>query len=614
MVKVSSIGEVSRLRTFGLVVACILMLSGCDFQSESRPSLLVIAVEGLGFDSFNCESDQLQERDMAGFKVFCDEAVRFTHAFAPSTMSQATMASLLTGQYPIDHGIHHNGSQFLSATVETLPEVVVDKGYRTLFVSGGPPLWRKSGFVQGFETFDDNVEVGPGRYYRPVGDVFQTFSSWLNKEVETSAFLSFLFLADLQFPQFATQASDGEPREKSLSGQVAQIGDSLNLLVQKLKAARRWNNTMVILVGLNGMRSSVTDTELSTLNLKSKSVQVALYIKPVRKERDPVQQWTIDKNVSLVDVGWTLFTMMGGDPKPPKWSQIQPVSMAMALNTPGAGWSEHRLILSESAWPGWVDAGGTRWAIRQNQFLYIHDRRPEIYNTLTDRLESMKVGATDPLWNSLNQDVISFVNEASLEPWNNLESLWVDQVGLARTLWGPTTETTDRAAIIKNLGKGPDRGPWQQWGARLALQEDRWADLDELGQKAHEELWSYVGKSNLGARALVPKEPCFKIFVTGLKGNIGDCKDDTAVALWDWMKADTDEARASTKDKFLKMYLNSWVAGQIGVLNYLNDIRWDVSPGIPSGPSLVELVLALKEFEPFRQKLRSSVNNVDVRF
>ncbi|NJL25006.1 MAG: sulfatase-like hydrolase/transferase [Calothrix sp. SM1_5_4] len=397
---------------------------------KGEPALrLVIAVEGLGFETLNCEVDD-GESSVEGFNAFCAESVRFTHAFAPSTMSQATMASLLTGLYPVDHQVRNNGGDFLSARYKTLAEVALSRKYRTFFVSGGPPIWRKSGLAQGFEIFDDNMEIEPGIYYRPAEEVFRQLMQWIDRDLGGQSFMAAAFLADLQFPEIMTRTSDGVIREKSAQGQLEEIGESLGGLVRFLKARKRWNSTNVVLVGLNSLSRFPTDEDPLPLSLRSDSVQVSLFIKPARKERDNPFQWTVDRDVSLVDVGHTMFHWLGGDAPSASLSQVQPRSLASALNKPEPNWKEDRLILTETAWPDWLEGGGVRWAIRQNQFLYIHDKRPLIFNTLTDRMESLPLRTNDPLWLSLNGDVMALIQRAQ-----TLRSKECSHIGLSVWRW-----------------------------------------------------------------------------------------------------------------------------------------------------------------------------------
>ena len=67
--------------------------------------MLVIAVDELTATDVICSQD---DSPRSGFQLLCNESVRFTHAFTPSTLTVPALASLLTGHYPIQHRVRHN--------------------------------------------------------------------------------------------------------------------------------------------------------------------------------------------------------------------------------------------------------------------------------------------------------------------------------------------------------------------------------------------------------------------------------------------------------------------------------------------------------------------------
>jgi arylsulfatase A-like enzyme len=116
--------------TFTLAVILNSVLAGCSWQGRRDPGTLVIAVENLGFDSISCEAED--------FRTFCEEGVRFTHAYTTSTLSQAAMASLFTGLYPLEHGVRTNGANHLPAHLVTVAEAAAARGTRTALFSDFP--------------------------------------------------------------------------------------------------------------------------------------------------------------------------------------------------------------------------------------------------------------------------------------------------------------------------------------------------------------------------------------------------------------------------------------------------------------------------------------------
>ena len=60
---------------FSLVSAMSLL--GCGFSRSQPQNVLVVAVEGLGFDRVPCQNENLDD----GFATLCRESIRFTHAY-----------------------------------------------------------------------------------------------------------------------------------------------------------------------------------------------------------------------------------------------------------------------------------------------------------------------------------------------------------------------------------------------------------------------------------------------------------------------------------------------------------------------------------------------------
>lgn len=585
----------------------LISLAGCDLPRAKQPSILVVAVEGLSFDSLSCDSDEIDDRAYEGIRTLCEEGVRFSHAFAPSTMSQATMASLLTGLYPFDHGVHNNGSQFLSAKFKTLGEGALAKGYHTLFVSGGAPIWRKSGLAQGFEVFDDAMDIAPGTYYRPAEEVVRLAINWIEHDAGRAPFFSVLFLNDLQFPQISTKTLEGEVREKSADAQLEEVAESVQTLTKWLKNNKRWNSTNLVLVGLNSVTHHETDTEPNPLSLKSASVQVTLFIKPARKESDNVIQWAVDKNVSLVDVSKTMFEWLGLAPPSCSIPELEPQSLVQAVMRSAPNWKENRLIYSETAWPDWIDGSGIRFAIRQNQILYIHDQKPRIYNTLTDRLETVSLRTTDPLWTSLNGDILKLVKKLNTPAWKGMTSRWVDQIDVAHELW--------RSEPIPRKVTGLES--WSKWYVRQALQNRDWREVKRLAQERDDAIGTFVAAKNLGEAAPVPHNACVHLILgTPAAGDShpSECEDERLLALHAWQSAKSDDEKAAAQDRFLRLYSLHLLDQRIGRLNFLSDLRWDVDRAKPEAPQALDYLLTLKELEPFAKKTSSFLSYKDMAF
>lgn len=580
--------------TFGLVLAS-LIVAGCDLPRDNRPSILVIAVENLAFDSVSCEN----EEENPGFEVFCEEAIRFTHAFTPSTMNQSSLSSVLTGLYPTLHGVHDNGADHLSARFRTAAEAAVDKGYRTIFVSGGPPIFRKSGLAQGFELFDDGFDLNFDHYYRPVSDVFSILQDWMNKESGSAPVFAFTFLADLQFPDLPTFTQAGEMRETTIEAQLQEVGEGLQNLIEGLKKSHRWDSTHVVLMGLSG--------GLDPSDLKSDNTQVALFIKPARRSRDSASHWTVDRNVSLVDVGMTLFSILGERIESIDNGVLEKTSLRTALNGPDVDWRDDRIIYSEAGWNRWRLGGSTPTALRQKQFLFITGKERLAYNSLVDHMESTPLTSKDPLWTAINGSILAAAAKLNSEAQPATTSKPNYPFELGRVLWAhkELTETLDWQLedVLQGTNKDPIEIGW--WG-RWALEHEDWNTLGRLGLATHNPLWSFVANSKTGIVSPIPEnQECGEYFRGAFISLPSDCKDEVMSALVRWLQEKNEEEKLARRERLLRSYVQEKISDRIGQLHYLNHVKWDVRLELPRPPSLTELYLSLPKSRTYAQQINN---------
>ena len=138
-----------------------LACSACD--GEPSPAIVLITIDtlradhlsGYGYDKPTSPNlDELMNRGMT-----------FSWAFATSSSTAPSHASIMTGLYPPFHsvgpfnmGAYLNQFQ-LDPEVETAAELLGKQGFRTAAVVSNPILAKQLGLAQGFEIYDDQLEV-----------------------------------------------------------------------------------------------------------------------------------------------------------------------------------------------------------------------------------------------------------------------------------------------------------------------------------------------------------------------------------------------------------------------------------------------------------------------
>lgn len=142
---------------------------------------------------------------------FAEQAVVYETAISQSSWTQPATATLLTGLYPIEHGVL--GGVRLDPALETLPESLQGAGFTTFALSANPVIGRGSGFHAGSETF---LQAPFAR----ADAVREGFESWLEEQRDRRwfAYLHFMdphepYEAPPPFAGTFTRGYDGPLRD-----------------------------------------------------------------------------------------------------------------------------------------------------------------------------------------------------------------------------------------------------------------------------------------------------------------------------------------------------------------------------------------------------------------
>ncbi|HRO67467.1 MAG TPA: sulfatase-like hydrolase/transferase [Pseudobdellovibrionaceae bacterium] len=567
-----------------------LLQTSCE--NKRAPSVLVIAVDSLPFNLSLCSRDG--EEGRSGFATLCDESIRFTHAMTPSTLSVPALASMMTGLYPYEHGIRHNGSAGLSPRFTTFAEAAVRKGYRTAFFSGGPPVWRRTGLHQGFELFDDLVNFSSGRLFRPLHESIHVFEEWLVTDVADSSFVATLYAPDLSFTDTVTETLSGEMRSLSYDSQLEELEETLDDLFTFLKKRNRWDDTMVMLVGLNGRELSLREGEVEPINLHSENTQVSLFIKPAQKPRDEAIAWTVDRNVSLTDLGRTLLEMMDHPSKSDKPEEFPVQSVLAGLKGAPLNWPENRPVLLESGWGSWQNLSGVRAGVLRDQELVIFDSPPVAYNTLTDRFETMPLPQE-----KMDSGLLSALRRKNYRAWSPLSSSLQKTFGISSLNWLSPAKAASLHKDLSSLAREPFPHPRiLRWAAQSALEQKDWALLKALGKRTNKADWIAVADRNMG-KPSDPRDLCLRLFLRKNPSNeeIKQCPDELLISLLDWTQAKRKNEK--NKEVARRRFMRAWEGAQIDLrilkANAALGLLWLPMTAEEGIPSRTSLALALPE-------------------
>jgi len=164
--------KVGKILLFSLVLFCVgFSLSGCT-KKDSKPNVILLVIDTLRSDMLPVYGEH---SDLAPFMTeLGKQGVVFKNAFSTSSWTAPATASILTGLYPLEHGIlmgrrstrklhGRDPSTKLNAIpkeVTTIAEIMKENGFATFAAVDNGNIREDSGFAQGFDKFATFQNVG----------------------------------------------------------------------------------------------------------------------------------------------------------------------------------------------------------------------------------------------------------------------------------------------------------------------------------------------------------------------------------------------------------------------------------------------------------------------
>ncbi|MGD8826452.1 MAG: sulfatase, partial [Myxococcales bacterium] len=205
---------------------------------------------------------------------FAKAADLYTKAYASSSWTVPTHASILTGLYASDHGAHgssKDGIVQLEPEVPTLAEALRERGYATGAVLGAHTLNQKFGLSRGFDLYE--APAGDTLLASRRADVItQRALQWVDEQGERPLFL-FVNYFDAHIPyrpsgscrdRFAKGVSPHvgnsnqwlkRPLDENLrlyDAEICYMDEQLGLLLDGLKKRDRFDDALVVIAADHG--------------------------------------------------------------------------------------------------------------------------------------------------------------------------------------------------------------------------------------------------------------------------------------------------------------------------------------------------------------------------
>ena len=196
-------------------------------DAPRQPNVIVYLIDALRADRLGCYGDV--PSITPAIDRFAQQAILFENAIAQSSWTKASVASIMTGLWPVAHGANKRNHE-LSAAALTLPEILRDAGYATAGFITNPNVTAEFGFDQGFDEYADL-----GNETRADG-VTEAVVDWLDhRRSDRQPFFLYIHTIDPHDPY----DPPAEYRERYAPGVAAAVAGESGKILHDLQVGRR---------------------------------------------------------------------------------------------------------------------------------------------------------------------------------------------------------------------------------------------------------------------------------------------------------------------------------------------------------------------------------------
>jgi arylsulfatase A-like enzyme len=317
-------------------------LGGCG-GDDPGPSILLITLDTTRADRLSCYG--YDKPTTPNIDRLAADGVRFTNAYAVSSWTLPTHASLFTGKFPSSHGAKYDPegpinlvqgikgdprwdaykARPIAENEVTLASLLAERGYTTGAVVAGPWLKRVFRLDKGFEFYDDSNFEDLGEAVgelngRPAEDVTRAAIEFVDAHGDEPFFL-FLNYYDPHFPRAPREPFRSRfwphPIERNPSpecqnalydAEVAYMDAHVGALLDHLRERGLYEDLWIVVLSDHGELMGEDDLWGHGDSLFEKEIEIPLLIKEPGAER---RRGVDDSFVQQVDLLPTILERVG---------------------------------------------------------------------------------------------------------------------------------------------------------------------------------------------------------------------------------------------------------------------------------------------------------------
>jgi len=351
-------------------------------------SVLLVTIDTLRSDALGCYGRKGAETPW--IDRLAEGGVRFEQAHAHNVVTLPSHSNLLSGRYPLEHGVRDNTGFRFPATQPTLATLLKAGGWQTGGFVSAFPLDSRFGLDRGFDVYDDRLggTETTTAFLVPERKGTKTVAAaraWLEK-VRGQRFFAFVHLYEPHFPYLPPEPFASRFKSEPYHGEVAAADAALGPLLEPILAAGRASRTLVVLTSDHG--ESLGEHGEDTHGVFA--YEATLHVPLIFYGPGLFSHRVVSTPVRHIDVVPTVLDALGlAIPKDLPGRSLLPL-----IDGRGAAPTESYLeALSSSLNRGWAPLHGV---LDRDLMKYVDLPIPELYDLRHDPAERQNLAASRP--------------------------------------------------------------------------------------------------------------------------------------------------------------------------------------------------------------------------
>lgn len=428
-----------------IILILISFINGCaktapvketHVPDVSGPNVIIITIDTLRADHL----------PMYGYKgvetpnlaALADDGVLFKQTFSHAPLTLPSHTSIMSGAFPIFHGVRNNGNFFVPDELNTLAEMYKSIGYDTAAFVSAVILDSKFKLDQGFDIYDDEINrsaKGMNKFMvrdRRADETLSRTIKWMKKRKSgknKKPFFTWIHLYDPHQAYHPPEPFRSKYLQNLYDGEIAFADSELGVFFDYLKKKDIYNDALIALTADHGESLGEHGEQTHGFFIYNATTWVPLIIKLPGGQNAGTQ---IEELTRHVDIAPTLLDISGANVSKKLTSEIQGVSLKKLITGEEKGL---RLLSYAEAF---LPHDYHKWAmprfLRTDKTKFIYLPTKELYDEVEDPMELKNIHEEkSEETEKFREKLVEFVAKYSKGGYQNTRKK-VDQETLAQLM------------------------------------------------------------------------------------------------------------------------------------------------------------------------------------